>query len=64
MEGKVKEEISGESNYSDNDLTSQLREKIRAQAQRLRGLEQYRILCEQRIQEISPGHPLPIRQEH
>jgi chromosome segregation ATPase len=43
------------------DLLNQLREKIRIQATRLRSLEQYRILCEQRISEISPGHQFPVR---
>ncbi|OMJ73732.1 hypothetical protein SteCoe_27523 [Stentor coeruleus] len=57
-------ELTGESYYSDNDLTGHLREKIRTQAQRLRALEQYRMLCEQRIQELSPGHSLPVKQEH
>ena len=41
---REKDELSGESYYSDTDLTSQLREKVRSQAHRLRGLEQYRIL--------------------
>ncbi|OMJ75432.1 hypothetical protein SteCoe_25398 [Stentor coeruleus] len=59
-----KKELTGESYYSDNDLTGQLREKIRTQAQRLRTLEQYRMLCEQRIQELYPGHSLPVKQEH
>ena len=59
-----KEELTGESVYSDNDLSSQMRDKIRSQAQRLRGLEQYRILCEQRILELFPNHPVPIKQEH
>ena len=49
--------------YSDADLTSHLRDKIRQQAARLRGLEQYRLLCEKRIQELSPGHPLPVKED-
>jgi chromosome segregation ATPase len=49
--------------YSDADLTSHLREKIRQQASRLRSLEQYRVQCEKRIQELCPGHPLPIKEE-
>ena len=61
---REKDELSGESYYSDTDLTSQLREKVRSQAHRLRGLEQYRILCEQRIQDLSPGHSLPVKPEH
>lgn len=53
------------STYSeDQDLVSQLRDKIRNQAQRLRLLEQYRVLCEQRISELNPGHPFPVTPEH
>ena len=59
---KSKEDL--DSCYSDTDLTSQMREKIRGQASRLRALEQYRLLCEQRIQELSPGHPVPVKPEH
>ena len=64
MEDLKKSKEDSESCYSDTDLTSQMREKIRAQASRLRSLEQYRLLCEQRIQELSPGHTLPIKPEH
>ncbi|OMJ89851.1 hypothetical protein SteCoe_7933 [Stentor coeruleus] len=53
-----------ESAYSDADLTSHLRDKIRQQASRLRALEQYRVICEKRIQELQPGHPLPIKKDH
>ena len=49
---------------SDLDLTSQLRDKIRSQAQRLRGLEQYRLLCEEYIKELMPNHPFPITKDH
>ena len=49
--------------YSDADLTSHLRDKIRQQAARLRALEQYRVLCEKRIQDLSPGHPLPVKED-
>ena len=55
---------SKDSDFSDSDLTSQLRDKIRLQAKRLRSLERYRFLCEKKIQEIIPGHPLPITKEH
>ena len=51
------------SEYDSPDLVNQLREKIRSQATRLRNLEQYRILCEQRISELSPGHSFPVRPE-
>ena len=49
--------------YSDADLTYHLRDKIRQQAARLRGLDQYRVICEKRIQELSPGHPLPVKED-
>ncbi|CAG9317498.1 unnamed protein product [Blepharisma stoltei] len=48
----------------ENDMLNQLRDKVRSQAQRLRGLEQYRALCEERIQQLSPGHPIPLKPEH
>ncbi|CAG9320189.1 unnamed protein product [Blepharisma stoltei] len=43
-----------------SELLLQLQEKIKSQAIRLRSLEQYKELCEARITEIIPGHPLPI----
>ena len=49
---------------SEADLTNQLRDKIRGQAHRLRSLEHYRMLCEQRIQELYPNHPIPITKSH
>ena len=49
--------------FDQGELVSQLREKVRNQAQRLRNLEQYRVLCEQRIQELEPGHNFPVRPE-
>ena len=48
----------------ENDMLGQLRDKVRTQAQRLRMLEQYRVLCEERIQDLHPGHPLPVKPEH
>lgn len=64
-EGKFSQaEYSEDSVFSDSDLTNQLRDKIRTQAQRLRSLEQYRVICEQRIQELQPGHPMPVKKEH
>lgn len=46
-----------------NELVQHLREKVRNQAQRLRALEQYRVLCEQRIGEFVPGHNFPVKPE-
>jgi chromosome segregation ATPase len=49
---------------SNDDVFNIMREKIRTQAQRLRVLEQYKVLCETRIAEIAPSHPLPVLPEH
>ena len=46
------------------DIVYQLGDKIRSQAKRLSSLEQYKLLCEKRILELSPGHDLPVRPEH
>jgi len=48
----------------DGELIHQLRDKVRAQAKRLRSLEQYSHICEQRIQELSPNHSFPVTTEH
>lgn len=50
-------------NSGGDDVIDLLREKVRTQAQRLRQLEQYKILCEQRIQDLVPGHTLPVKPE-
>lgn len=42
------------------DAISQLQEKVKSQAQRLRSLEQYKSVLEHRISEIYPGHPIPV----
>lgn len=49
---------------SDEDISLQLREKVRAQALRLRSLEKYKRLCEDRISQLCPNHPLPVTPEH
>ncbi len=41
-----------------------LRLKVRDQAQRLTNLETYKILCEERIKQLAPEHPLPITNIH
>ncbi|CAG9327994.1 unnamed protein product [Blepharisma stoltei] len=46
------------------EVANQLREKVRSQAQRLRNLEQYKILCEKRISEFCPNHPFPVNPDH
>ncbi len=52
------------SRRSGEDYMGQMSEKIRAQARLLQDLEAYKLLCEKRILELAPGHPLPIQQEH
>lgn len=46
------------------ELVQSLKEKVRQQARRLSALEQYRLLCEQRVKELSPDHPLPVLPDH
>lgn len=48
----------------EGDLVTQLKDKIRSQAQRLRTLEQYKLLCEEKIEQLSPHKQLSERQEH
>lgn len=48
----------------DAELLNQLRDKVRTQAQRLRNLEQYKMLCEERIADFCPGHPMPVKPDH
>jgi chromosome segregation ATPase len=38
--------------------------KIKEQAMQLQALEEYKQLCEKRIKEIAPDHPLPIERAH
>ena len=46
------------------DLTKQMTQKIKRQAEQLHELGNYRLLCEKRILELAPGHPLPVQQSH
>lgn len=46
------------------DLLSQLKEKLKAQNQRIRSLESYKVLCEERLIELCPSHPIPVQPEH
>lgn len=47
-----------------SELLLQLREKLKTQAQRIRSLESYKVLCEERLTELFPSHPLPVLPEH
>jgi len=52
-----------ESEKSNYDI-HKLRQKIQEQATRLQKLEQYKFLCENRILQLDPAHPLPINEGH
>lgn len=45
-------------------LVRQLSEKIRLQAERLQIMEAYRALCERRILDYDPEHPMPVMPHH
>lgn len=47
-----------------NSDVHKLRHKIQEQAIRLQKLEQYKYLCENRILQLDPAHPLPIQENH
>ena len=47
-----------------DSFIEQLKEKIRSQAQRLNELESYKMLCEKRVIELCPDHPLPVLTSH
>ena len=46
------------------DFVKQLMNKIKKQAEQLMQLENYKILCERKIRELVPIHPLPIEPTH
>lgn len=54
-------EMKETSNTSYKDL---LELKIRNQAKRLCELQDYKNLCEKRLLQVSPGHPLPVEEKH
>ena len=48
----------------DSDYMKQMAQKIKKQAEQLHELGNYKSLCEKRIVELVPGHPLPILPIH
>lgn len=54
----------GYSEVNSGNILYQLKEKLKLQAKQLRTLESYKSLCEERIKDLSPFHPLPITKEH
>ncbi len=53
-----------QSSPKDSGFVVQLSEKIRQQAKIMEGQETYKILCEKRILELCPSHPLPVLPSH
>jgi hypothetical protein len=47
-----------------DDFIKKLMDKIRRQAEQLIQLENYKLLCEKRILELAPDHPLPVELSH
>jgi len=54
-------DVKETSNTSYKEL---LEQKIRNQAKRLCELQDYKNLCEKRLLQVFPGHPLPVEQKH
>ena len=48
----------------DKGYTTRLENRLRELAGRLHELESYKLLCEKKILELVPGHPLPIKTSH
>ena len=49
---------------SQSSLIKQFSEKVKAQAERLQQMEAYKALCERRIKDFDPNHPMPVQPEH
>lgn len=49
---------------SQSSLIKQFSEKVKSQAERLFKLEAYKTLCERRIKDFDPNHPMPVLPEH
>lgn len=58
------QESDSPNDLNSGDLLSQLKEKLKAQSQRIRSLESYKVLCEERLIELCPSHSLPVQPEH
>lgn len=58
----------GQSKYhtqgENQEFIKQLMAKIKKQAENLLQLENYKLLCEKRIRDLVPIHPLPIESYH
>ena len=43
---------------------SKVQAKLNSQQDRLKYLDNYRIICEKRIRDLAPSHPLPVLPSH
>lgn len=59
-----KSPIAGVELLNSDDFIKQMSQKIRKQAERIMQLENYKGLCEARLKEISPNHPIPVLEAH
>ena len=49
---------------AESDLASHIKAKLQEYAHTISSLEDYKALCERRILELAPGHPLPVMDSH
>ncbi len=54
------ESFGGAGEGDPKELVPQLQERLRAQERQIQALETYKQLCEQRILQLCPEHPLPV----
>ena len=50
--------------YTDSGKADKLEDQVKKLYMKVKSLEQYKDLCEERIKELSPTHPIPIKEEH
>lgn len=60
----LKSSGAGGESVNTDEFVKQLSQKVRKQAERLMQLETYRELCEKRIKEFAPEHPIPVLESH
>ncbi len=50
--------------YKEEVYKEQLEHKVKTQAERLYDLQKYKEVCERRIRQLAPNHPLPVVDSH
>ena len=58
------QQLLGAGGSGPSPLVRQLSEKVRSQAERLQVLDAYKMLCERRIMDFDPKHPIPVMPYH